>query len=126
METRSPSALAAEWIENWSTPEGSALGPIEASVLDWALPREQPELCLAAIVEVLRRLESSSSNQLLGVLAAGPLEDLLNHNGNAVMEEVDLLARQDPEFRLLLDGVWGHAINPEILAKLAKYRSNPW
>jgi len=126
METRSPSALAEEWIERWSTPETSAGGMAEASVLDRELPREQPDLCLAAILEVLGRIDASSPNHLLGVLAAGPLEDLLNHNGDAVIAEVDLLARRDPGFRLLLNGVWDNSIKPDILARLTKYRGNPW
>ena len=126
METRSPSAIAEEWIERWSTPDASAGGTAEASVLDRELPREQPDLCLAAIQEVLGRIDASSPNQLLGVLAAGPLEGLLNYNGDAVVAQVDLLARRDPGFRLLLNGVWDSGIKPDILARLAKYRSNPW
>lgn len=126
METRSPSALAEEWIERWSTSAGSSDAPREASVLDQDLPREQPHLCLAAILEVLGRIDTSSPNQLLGVLAAGPLEDLLNYNGDAVGSEVDLLARRDPGFRLLLNGVWDSGIKSDILARLAKYRGSPW
>ena len=97
-----------------------------ASALDWVLPRTQPELCLAAIVEVLERIESDTPNKLLAVLAAGPLENLLNHNGEVVVDQVDLLARQDPGFRLLLNGVWRSGINASILTRLAKYRDNPW
>ncbi|WP_449466253.1 DUF6869 domain-containing protein [Stenotrophomonas humi] len=126
METRSPSALAEEWIERWSTPGASAGSTVEASVLDRELPRKQPNLCLAVILEVLGRIDASSPNQLLGMLAAGPLEDLLNHNGDAVLAEVDLLARRDPGFRLLLNGVWDSGIKPDVLTRLAKYRSNPW
>ena len=126
METRSPSALAEEWIERWSPTEGSAGGKVEASVLDGELPREQPDLCLDAILEILGRIDTSSPNHLLGVLAAGPLEDLLTYNGDAVVAEVDLLARRDPGFRLLLNGVWDSRIKPNVLARLAKFRNNPW
>ena len=107
METRSPSALAEEWIERWSPTEGSAGGKVEASVLDGELPREQPDLCLDAILEILGRIDTSSPNHLLGVLAAGPLEDLLTYNGDAVVSEGGLLALRaagdlrgvDPELR---------------------------
>jgi hypothetical protein len=90
------------------------------------LPLEQPELCLASILEVLGRINSSAPNQMLSLLAAGPLEKLLNHNGEAVADQVDLLARRDPAFRLLINGVWDSRIDSTVLAKLAKYRSNPW
>jgi uncharacterized protein DUF6869 len=127
METRSPIAIAKEWIEKWSGPEIPAVGAgVGASVLDWELPREQPELCLAAILEVLGRVDGSTPNRLLGVLAAGPLEDLLSCNGDAVVDDIDTLARRDPAFRLLLNGVWDSDIKPSILARLAKYRSDRW
>ena len=126
METRSPSALAEEWIKRWSASEGATAIVPGVSVLDRDLPKEQPELCLAAILEVLGRIDTSSPNHLLGALAAGPLEDLLNHNGDAVVAELDLLARREPNFRLLLNGVWESGIKPDILARLAKYRGNPW
>lgn len=127
METRQPSEIAEEWIQKWSAPDVPAIGPgTGESVLDWELPREQPDLCLSAILEVLNRIEGSTSNQLLSVLAAGPLEDLLNYNGDTVVVEIDILARKSPEFRLLLNGVWDSDIKPSIIARLAKYRGNPW
>jgi hypothetical protein len=127
METRSPSQIAIEWIEKWSGPKVPAVGPgFGESVLDWQLPREQPELCLATIVEALSRIDGSKPSHLLSVLAAGPLESLLDNNADAVVDEVDLLARRDPAFRLLLNGVWDSGIKPHILERLAKYRVQPW
>ena len=127
METRPPSVIAEEWIEKWSAPEVPAVSAgVGASALDWELPREQPDLCLATILEVLNRIDTSAPNRLLGLLAAGPLEYLLDHCGDAVVDDVDLLARRDPGFRLLLNGVWDSSIKPDILTRLAKYRGNPW
>src|SRR5687768_14208795 len=115
METRSPTEIAEEWIQKWSAAEAPAIGPdVGGSVLDWRLPREQPVLCLSAIVETLSLINGSTSNPLLGVLAAGPLEDLLNYNGDAVVDEIDTLARRSPEFRLLLNGVWDSDIKQSI------------
>lgn len=127
MDTRQPFEIAEEWIQKWSTPDVPAIGPgVGESVLDWELPREQPDLCLSAILEILNRIDGSSPNRLLSVLAAGPLEDLLNYNGDTVVDEIDILARKSPEFRLLLNGVWDSDIKPNVLARLAKYRGNPW
>jgi len=123
MNTLSPAAAAEEWIEKWS---GDKAPGVDGSALDWDLPREQPELCLAAIMEVLERIDCSEPSKLLGVLAAGPLEDLLTYSGQIVLDQVDLLARRDSRFRLLLNGVWDSGINPSILARLAKYRTNRW
>lgn len=125
METRQPFEIAEEWIQKWSDSEITAIDPGMESVLDGELPLEQPALCLAAILEVLRHIDGSKPSHLLSVLAAGPLENLLNYNGDAVVDKVDSLARTSPQFRLLLNGVWDSDIKPSIVARLAKYRSNP-
>ena len=123
MDSRLPDAIAEEWLLKWSTGEPN----FEVkSTLDWELPKKQPDLCLAAIVEVLERLDPSTPNQALGALAAGPLEDLLAYNGDAVIRQVELLARRDPAFRMLLNGVWDSRISPSVLASLSKYRKDRW
>jgi len=126
METRQPFEIAEEWIQKWTAPGIPAVEPGRESVLDGELPLEQPALCLAAILEILRHVDGSKPSHLLSVLAAGPLENLLNYNGDAVVDEIDSLARSSPEFRLLLNGVWDSDIKPSIIARLAKYRGNPW
>ena len=123
MDSRSPDAIAEEWLLKWST--GKAVKDAD-SALDFELPREQPDLALAAILKVLERIDTTGPNEVLGVLAAGPLEDLLNYNGDHVVDQLDLQARRDPSFRLLLNGVWDSSIAPEVLFKLAKYRGNRW
>ena len=127
MDTRSPIAIAEEWIQKWSSGEApEEATATDSSTLDWDLPKKQPDLCLAAILEVLERIDTSAPNNLLSVLAAGPLEDLLSYSGGAIIDQIEPLARKDPRFRLLLNGVWDGRINPSILTRLAKYRGNPW
>ena len=127
MDTRSPIEIADEWLDKWSGPGTPAIGDgVSDCALDWDLPRDQPALCLASIVEVLGRLQKSDPNRLLAVLAAGPLEELLTHNGVAVIDQVDLLARRDPPFRRLLNGVWFNGISPGVHAKLSKYLGQAW
>jgi len=53
-------------------------------------------------------------------LAAGPLEDLLAHNGEDVIDEVERLARIDAEFRKCLTGVWQNAMSHELFARVQK------
>ena len=127
MDTQSADEIAEEWVQAWSGKEAQAVGAgVGASRLGWELPREDPGLCLESIVKVLDRIHSSSPNPLLAALAAGPLEDLLAKNGGAVVDQVEVLARRDPRFRLLLNGVWDSTIKPEVLSKLAKYRDQRW
>jgi hypothetical protein len=43
----------------------------------------------------------------LCVIAAGPLEDLLEAHGPQVIPHLEKLAKIDPRFRLMLSGTWG-------------------
>ncbi|SDW05640.1 DUF6869 domain-containing protein [Lysobacter enzymogenes] len=61
---------------------------------------------------------------VLGVLAAGPLEDMIAHFGDYFIERIEDTARHDPEFRDLLHGVWKNR-TPDVLwerVKLARGR----
>jgi hypothetical protein len=64
---------------------------------------ESPEDCFSAILTVL---EKEPSDDVLGVLAAGPLEDLLHYHGTEFIDKIEIEARRNPEFRDLLGGVW--------------------
>jgi hypothetical protein len=121
-----PVPTAIEWIEKWSPVNAAGTANSAASGLDNHLPKDNPELCLAAILEILKRIPNDPSDHYFQVLAAGPLEDLLVCNGEVCINQVELAARQNPSFQLLLNGVWSSAIKPNVLARLAKYRVNPW
>jgi hypothetical protein len=56
-----------------------------------------------AILNILAR---SPPDEVLAVLAAGPLEDLIHYRGDAFIDRIERHARQDPAFRKLLGGVW--------------------
>ena len=43
----------------------------------------------------------------LCVIAAGPLEDVLEAHGPVVIPHLEKLAKIDPRFRLMLSGTWG-------------------
>ena len=119
-------SIAIEWIEKWS-PGNSVKGDDwRVSALDDDLPSDDPELCLAAIAEVLERIPGDPANRHFQVLAAGPLENLLAYSGEQCVDQVELAARQSPSFRLLLNGVWPSRIKPRVLDQLSKYRNAPW
>jgi hypothetical protein len=119
--------IALAWIYKWSGEKIPAIGEgVSETELDWDLPRKNPELCLSVIVHILSLISADPSNRYFQVLAAGPLEDLIIENGEAVIEEVETLARRSPEFRKLLNGTWLSRAKPPIRERLKKYLSDKW
>ena len=78
-----------------------------------------PEDCWPAILEILRRRPSEN---VLNVLAAGPLEDLIAKRGNDFIDRIEAEAHRDPEFRNLLGGVWKNATPDDVWARVDKAR----
>ena len=123
MQALEPEALAEAWLRKWSS-DPPAHWPIDP--LDGELTRTHPQVALAAILVVLSRIPASPEDRLFQVLAAGPLENLLAHPPNPPLEEIDRLARQQPSFRLLLNGVWWGRVAPPVRERLAKYCTQGW
>ncbi|MDZ4098160.1 MAG: hypothetical protein U1E13_05600 [Methylophilaceae bacterium] len=121
---KSAQELASIWIEKWSHPD--PVTGVDDCDLDSYVPRENPSLCLEAILEILEVIPADTSNHHFQVLAAGPLEDLLVEHGETLVERIEKLARQHPDFRLLLNGVWDSGIKPEVVKQLSKYWVNKW
>jgi hypothetical protein len=56
----------------------------------------------------------------LCLVAAGPLEDLLEAHGAEVIPHLEKIAKVDPKFRLMLSGTWGRErILPDVWTRLA-------
>jgi len=81
---------------------------------------------LDIILIILEKIDSNTKNKLFSLLAAGPLEELLQENGTKIINRVTVLARQNPEFRLLLNGVWDSEFDVSVKSKLSKYMKNRW
>ena len=81
-----------------------------------------PEDCWAAILEVLSR---NPPDKVLGVLAAGPLEDLIDDHGPEYIGHIETEARRNASFRQLLGGVWKSS-TPEVWARVQKARGELW
>jgi hypothetical protein len=57
----------------------------------------------------------------LCLLAAGPLEDLLECHGGRVISELERIGRIDPRFRLMLSGTWGEErIDADVWQRLVR------
>ena len=108
-------------IEAWIAGSLAADNSIEWAAHWWALlllinlPHEDPERAWAIILEILQR---QPPEEALGLLAAGPLEDLLSEHGPAFIERVEARARDDPAFKDLLRGVWRLSMSDEIWARV--------
>jgi hypothetical protein len=81
-----------------------------------------PEECWRAILEVLSR---NPSEHVLGMLAAGALEDLIERAGPTFIDRIEQQTRRDPAFRHLLGGVW-ESSTPEVWARVEAARGEPW
>lgn len=68
------------------------------------LEREAPR---AGLWFILLALDAVRSAEILAILAAGPMENVLCHGGADVIDAVEAIARSSPKFRLLLSGCWG-------------------
>jgi len=95
----------------------------------WAIHRfmlvdstTSPEDCWLAILEILSR---NPPQEVIQVLAAGALEDLINHHGPEFIERIELEARRNSAFRHLLGGVWRNS-TPEVWARVEQVRGESW
>ena len=68
-----------------------------------------PELTWELILQVIRNTDKPD---VLGMLAAGPLEDLVNYHGGLFIDRIEETAKRDDKFREVLDGVWPSSDSP--------------
>jgi len=87
----------------------------------WAVNKfwdSSAEDCWLAILQILSK---DPPPAVVGVLAAGPLEDLIHDQGLQFIERIETEARRNAAFRRLLCGVWKSS-SPEIWARVLKAR----
>jgi hypothetical protein len=106
-------SLAAAWLEFERTPEDAPEWESRRSVVFEfdQLCTSNPEAAWQAILAIVQR---ESDEEVLGVLAAGPLEDLLSRHGEALIERVEQQARADPRFRSVLRGLYQLFMTDEV------------
>lgn len=113
--------MAVAFIEHFSSPyvwdENLVLEKRDKSDTEWAsskvidLALEQPEELWDFILEVLKR---DPPDDVIEVLAAGPLEDYIAKLGERVIERVEQQAAGDPKFRNLLGVVWRNSMSDDV------------
>jgi hypothetical protein len=71
---------------------------------------------------ILAVLLLKPSAHISGILAAGPLEDLIEYQGESFIGRIEEEARRNPDFRHLLGGVWQSGTE-EIWTRVEKART---
>ena len=105
-ETTSESDLVDAYLKHFATRDDALFWAVTAVN---ELVGKDPE---RAWNLTLRLIDKAPNPESLSYVAAGPLEDLLNDHGGAVIDRVELHARRDPKFRLALSDVWGTSNAP--------------
>jgi hypothetical protein len=114
--------LASRWVEiNSRSDLDKEKDGDWAALFDfqWELTKDDP---LRALDLVKAILEIEDDPNLLGLLAAGMLEDLIPAKDGPVVSAVVAEAERNPRFRHLLGGVWFSNVSPEVAGKLEKAR----
>jgi hypothetical protein len=106
-------ALVAAWLEFERTPENTPEWESRRSVVFQfdELCTSNPEAAWKAILAIVER---ESDEEILGTLAAGPLEDLLSRHGEALVERVEQQAHADAKFRSVLRGLYQLLMTDEV------------
>lgn len=109
----STAALARAWVEQYSKSDRDQDDNLFA-IMDFErdLREEDPDGLIDLVLEILK---IEANPVLLSLLAAGPLEDVINA---ATIERIEREARVNERFRDLLGGVWYYRAPDELRARL--------
>jgi hypothetical protein len=109
----------SDWLQEFSRlkNEREADGPIYDACHDY------PEIAWAAILELLQR---DLTDEQFGMLAAGPMEDLLSYHGAEVIDRVEQRAATYLRFKELIDGIWQLMTPDDIWERVERVRGEVW
>lgn len=112
------SCLADAYIGLYTQGAGRAVSFEDPNRWAWEeferLVNELPCKAWRAVLAVTERTDDVFT---LGMLAAGPLEDLLELHGPAVVERIEREAQTNAKFRRVLQGVW-RSSTPDVWARI--------
>lgn len=114
------------WVDEYIKAQENNTSISKSGELHWSvnkffeLVNEYPETCWNAILEILHR---EPSEKVKDILAAGPLEDLIDTHGEEYIELIEEEAKINSKFRELLRGVW-ESSTPEVWNRVLKARKN--
>jgi hypothetical protein len=111
------SKLAGRWIQLHSAQHGmeresNEVGdPLEVLDVVYDLAGKHPEEAWTLILEISKRIDAEN---VLNLLASGPVEDLLQYHGEKLIERVEAEARANPRFKYLLGGICQRDMSKEL------------
>ncbi|MBW8745592.1 MAG: hypothetical protein JF628_14865 [Sphingomonas sp.] len=119
--TPTPAELAADWIASRRRNADDTSGSW-AQFLLMDFPEQEPDLTWDTIKLVVEAYPGpdfyaaaeTEAQVVCGVLAAGPLEDLLCFHGHRFIERLEDEARCDPRMAWMLGGTWQSQMLDEI------------
>jgi hypothetical protein len=104
-----PNQLVSAWIALHK--HGRKISERDEGFWAWEqlheLVQDDPEQAWLCLIDIWNR---TSDDDVLGSLAAGPLEDLLTQHGPLFIDRIETTARKDPKLRKILAGVWKNAM----------------
>jgi len=132
-----PTELAQDWIASRRI---DAAGPGDdtcghlAQFLLCDFPEEEPELAWETIKLVLREYPEADfyaeteteAQKVCGVLAAGPIEDLLSYHGEEFIDRFEAEARSDRRMAWALGGAWQFTMPDEIWNRVQRAADNSY
>jgi hypothetical protein len=77
----------------------------------------KPDRAWAFIVTLV---ECAPSDDALGWVGAGPLEDILCDYGPAFIDRVESIAGISPRFRICLRSVWRRSMDPSVYSRMRR------
>ncbi len=81
------------------------------------LVQDNPEEGYKVILAILDR---DQSTEIMEILSAGALEDLLSEHGEDFIERIEYEAKDNSDFSNLLGGVWQNSMSDELYARVQK------
>ena len=117
-----PHIVARYWLINWSKSTSEHEKTLNSWVSDvlWAAMQNDADYAFQ-IIEAIH--EQDKEQEHIEVFAAGPIEELLVHHGETVIQRVVAKASEDPKFASVLGGVWKNSISDTVWDLVLKYRS---
>ena len=117
-----PAELAADWIASQKEGADEDTTGHLAQFLFIGFPEEEPELTWETIALVIQAypeadlfaVNKTEAQEVCGVLAAGPVEDLLSYHGNRYIRRFEDEARRDRRMAWLLGGTWKFEMTDEV------------
>ncbi|MCK6231832.1 hypothetical protein KZX71_12650 [Stenotrophomonas indicatrix] len=114
-----PQKIAEAWVQFNRLPMGASERQSHMQVLDAVDDIIQRDAGGGwEFIEAVRQMDVDAP--LLSNLAAGPLEDYLMAHGEAEIERVESLAKQDPSFRELLGRTWKNFMSDEVWRRVQR------